>query len=137
MGNAPKEHQNQVIQQVVHQVIAKMTPVVVKEATQEAKGKITDFFKPVTQETKGKITNFFKPITKEQYFKDIKNEPTKTLIKYIITFSKKTKNQILLLVKILMMKLKNLKIKIKPHLSNHYMQNMRGKMQNPILTHNT
>ena len=39
--------------------------------------------KQVTTEAKGKITNFFKPITKEQFLKNIKNEPVKDLIKDI------------------------------------------------------
>ena len=39
--------------------------------------------KQVTAEAKGKITNFFKPITKEQFLKNIKNEPVKDLIKDI------------------------------------------------------
>ena len=63
-----------------------------KEVTQETKGKITNFFKPATQETKGKITNYFKPITKEQYLKDIKNEPIKSLIKDIKTYIKNIKH---------------------------------------------
>ena len=49
--------------------------------------------KEVTQETKGKITNFFKPITKEQYLKNIKNEPIKNLIKEIETTFKKSNSK--------------------------------------------
>jgi hypothetical protein len=74
LSKSPQVQQNQVVQQVVQQVIAKVAPVVVKEVTQEAKSK---------------ITNFFKPVTKEQYLKNIKNEPIKALIKDINTFSKK------------------------------------------------
>ena len=43
----------------------------------------SEVVKQVTTEAKGKITNFFKPITKEQFLKNIKNEPVKDLIKDI------------------------------------------------------
>ena len=96
---ASKTPQEQVVQQVVQQVIAKVAPAVVKQVAQESKSKITNFFKPAVKQvadgSQPKITGFFKPITKEQYFKNIKNEPIKTLIKDINTFSKKNDKPII------------------------------------------
>ena len=77
-------------EQVVQQVVQQVAPTVAKQVAQESKSKITNFFKPAVKQvadgSQPKITGFFKPITKEQYFKNIKNEPIKTLIKDINTF---------------------------------------------------
>ena len=44
-------------------------------------------------EAKGKITNFLKPITKEQFLENIKNEPVKDLIKEMKTTIKKSNDK--------------------------------------------
>ncbi len=56
------EQQKQVVQQVVQHVVQNVAPAIVKE---------------VTQETKGKITNCFKPISKEQNLKNSKSDQSK------------------------------------------------------------
>ncbi len=61
-SKTPQEQQKQVVQQVVQHVVQNVAPAIVKE---------------VTQETKGKITNFFKPISKEQYLKILKVNQSK------------------------------------------------------------
>ena len=92
-----KTPQEQVVQQVVQQVVEQVAPAVVKQVAQESKSKITNFFKPAVKQvadgSQPKITGFFKPITKEQYFKNIKNEPIKDLIKDIETTYKKSKSK--------------------------------------------
>ena len=57
-SKTPQEQQKQVIQQVVQQVVQNVAPAIVKEVTQETKGKITNFFKPVSKD-QGKITDFY------------------------------------------------------------------------------
>ena len=94
---ASKTPQEQVVQQVVQQVVEQVAPAVVKQVAQESKSKITNFFKPAVKQvadgSQPKITGFFKPITKEQYFKNIKNEPIKDLIKDIETTYKKSNSK--------------------------------------------
>jgi len=71
---ASKTQPQQIIKNVVEKVVENVAPEVIKQVTIEAKGKITDFFKP---------------ITKEQFLKNIKNEPVKDLIKEMKTTIKK------------------------------------------------
>jgi hypothetical protein len=99
LNSIPQTQQENIIQQVVEQIIPKIVEKKTinkkdipqnnnkitnffKPATKEDT-KITNFFKPATKDTQPKITNFFKPITKQQYLKNNKIEPVKTLLKEI------------------------------------------------------
>ncbi len=87
-SKTPQEQQKQVVQQVVQQIIQNLAPAIVKEVTQETKGKITNFFKPVSKD-QGKISDFYKPISKKEYLNNILTEPIKDLMKEInITLKK-------------------------------------------------
>ena len=70
--------QQQIIKNVVEKVVENVAPEVIKQVSTEAKGK---------------ITQFFKPITKEQFLKNIKNEPVKDLIKQMKTTIKKNNDK--------------------------------------------
>jgi hypothetical protein len=75
-SKTPQEQQKLVVQQVVQQVVQNVAPAIVKDVTQETKGKIANFFKPVSKD-QGKITDFFDLSQKKNIYKILKLNQSK------------------------------------------------------------